>query len=113
MDQTMGDCSIIINLDNDQGGNFATSEQLTSHDDPIFVKHGVLHYAVSNMPGAVPRTATIGLTNATVPYILQIANKGYAKAVSENEALLKGVNTLAGKVTNQGVASALGHDYID
>src|SRR5690625_555416 len=113
MVKSMGEGSVIVDVSIDQGGNFATSDRVTTHDDPIFVKHGVLHYAVSNMPGAVPRTATIGLTNATVPYILQIANKGYAKAVSENEALLKGVNTLAGKVTNQGVASALGHDYID
>lgn len=113
MVQTMAEGSVIVDVSIDQGGNFATSDRVTTHDNPIFIKHGVLHYTVPNMPGAVPRTATIGLTNATVPYILQIANKGYAKAVEENEALLKGINTLAGKVTNQGVASALGYDYIE
>lgn len=113
MVKTMSEGSVIVDVAIDQGGNFETSDRVTTHDEPIFVKHGVLHYAVANMPGAVPRTATIGLTNATVPYALQIANKGYEKAVLENEALLKGINVLNGKVTNQGVASALGYDFIE
>src|SRR5690625_6551892 len=113
MVQSMEEGSVIIDVAIDQGGNFATSTKITSHSEPTFVKHGVLPYTVPNMPGAVPRTTPTGLTNATVPYILQIANKGYEKAVSENAALLLGINTLAGKVTNQGVASALGYDYID
>jgi len=111
MVQSMGDGSVIVDVAIDQGGNFATSEQLTSHDDPIFVKHGVLHYAVPNMPGAVPRTSTTGLTNATVPYILEIANKGFEQAIKDNEALRKGVNTLEGKVTNEGVANAFTYNY--
>src|SRR5699024_10972111 len=113
MVQSMGEGSVIVDVAIDQGGNFATSERTTTHDEPIFVKHGVLHYAVPNMPGAVPQTATIGLTNATVPYILQIANKGYKKAALENEVLLKGINTVQGKVTNEGVASALNYDFVD
>lgn len=111
MVKSMDDGSVIVDVAIDQGGNFETSDRVTTHDDPIHVKHGVLHYSVSNMPGAVPRTSTIGLTNTTVPYALQIANKGYKKAAMENEALAKGFNLLDGKVTNQGVASSLNYDY--
>ncbi|HLQ83600.1 MAG TPA: alanine dehydrogenase [Pseudogracilibacillus sp.] len=111
MVKSMDDGSVIVDVAIDQGGNFETSDRVTTHDDPIHVKHGVLHYSVSNMPGAVPRTSTIGLTNTTVPYALQIANKGYKKAALENEALAKGFNLLDGKVTNQGVASSLDYDY--
>lgn len=111
MVKSMDDGSVIVDVAIDQGGNFETSDRVTTHDDPIHVKHGVLHYSVSNMPGAVPRTSTIGLTNTTVPYALQIANKGYKKAALENEALAKGFNLLDGKVTNQGVASSLNYDY--
>lgn len=111
MVKSMDDGSVIVDVAIDQGGNFETSDRVTTHDDPIHVKHGVLHYSVSNMPGAVPRTSTIGLTNTTVPYALQIANKGYKKAALENDALAKGFNLLDGKVTNQGVASSLDYDY--
>lgn len=111
MVKSMDDGSVIVDVAIDQGGNFETSDRVTTHDDPIHVKHGVLHYSVSNMPGAVPRTSTIGLTNTTVPYALQIANKGYKKAALENEALAKGVNLLDGKVTNEGVASSLDYEY--
>lgn len=113
MVQSMEDGSVIVDVAIDQGGNFATSVRTTTHDEPTFVKHGVVHYTVPNMPGAVPQTSTTGLTNATVPYALQIANKGVEKAIKENEALLKGVNIIGGKVTNQGVASALGYDYVE
>lgn len=113
MVQSMEDGSVIVDVAIDQGGNFATSDRTTTHDEPTFVKHGVVHYTVPNMPGAVPQTSTTGLTNATVPYALQIANKGVEKAIKENEALLKGVNIIGGKVTNQGVASALGYDYVE
>src|SRR5699024_12529525 len=95
----------------DQGGNFETSDRVTTHDDPTHVKHGVIHYSVSNVPGAVPRTSTVGLTNATIPYALQIANKGYQKAAIENEALAKGDNIVDGKVTDKGVASTLDYEY--
>ena len=111
MVKSMGDGSVIVDVAIDQGGNFATSDRTTSHDDPIFVKHGVSHYTVPNMPGAVPRTSTTGLTNATVPYILQIANKGYEQAIKDNEALKRGVNTMRGHVTNEGVASAFGYTH--
>jgi len=113
MVKTMEEGSVIIDVAIDQGGNFETSDRVTTHDDPVFVKHGVLHYSVANMPGAVPQTSTTGLTNATIPYALQLANKGHEKAVKENEALLKGINTIGGKVTNRGVASALGYDYVE
>lgn len=111
MVKSMGEGSVIVDVAIDQGGNFETSDRITSHDDPIFVQHDVLHYTVPNMPGAVPRTSTTGLTNATVPYILDIANKGYEQAVKDNEALRKGVNITQGKVTNQGVASAFDYEY--
>ena len=71
----------------DQGGIIETVDKITTHDDPTYTKHGVVHYAVANMPGAVPRTSTIGLTNVTMPYALQIANKGVEQAVAENQAL--------------------------
>src|SRR5690625_3893023 len=97
MVKTMAKGSVIVDVAIDQGGNFETSDRVTTHDDPTHVKHGVIHYSVSNMPGAVPRTSTVGLTNATIPYALQIANKGYQKAALENEALAKGVNIENGK----------------
>lgn len=111
MVKSMAPGSVIVDVAIDQGGNFETSDRVTTHDDPIHVKHGVSHYSVSNMPGAVPRTSTIGLTNATVPYALQIANKGYKQAAKDNSAILKGINTHDGKVTNEGVAHSLGYEF--
>lgn len=105
--------SVIVDVAIDQGGIFETVDRITTHDNPTYEKYGVLHYAVANMPGAVPRTSTIGLTNVTVPYALQIANKGYAKACLDNEALLKGINTLDGFVTYKAVAEAHQLDYMD
>lgn len=105
--------SVIVDVAIDQGGNFETSDRVTTHDDPTYVKHGVVHYTVANMPGAVPQTATVGLNNATLPYIQQVANKGYKQAVLDNEALRKGVNTLDGFVTNKGVAEATDQKYED
>ncbi|WP_067727532.1 alanine dehydrogenase [Oceanobacillus damuensis] len=109
----MAEGSVIVDVAIDQGGNFETSDRITTHDNPTFVKHGVLHYTVANMPGAVPRTSTIGLTNVTVPYALQLANKGYRQAALDNAALLKGINTLNGYVTYQAVAEAHGLEYED
>jgi len=106
MVKEMSEGSVVVDVAIDQGGNFETSDRITSHDDPTFVKHGIVHFTVANIPGAVPRTATIGLTNVTVPYALQIANKGYRKACLDNPALLKGLNALDGKVTFQGVAES-------
>lgn len=103
--------SVLVDIAIDQGGSFETTDRITTHDNPTYIKHGILHYAVANMPGAVPRTSTIALTNVTVPYALQIANKGYKKACLENETLLKGVNTYLGNVTYDAVAEAQGIAY--
>lgn len=101
--------SVIVDVAIDQGGIFETGDRVTTHDDPVYVKHDVLHYAVSNIPGNVPRTATIGLTNATIPYTLQIANKGYKQACLEDPALLKGLNIVDGYITSQGVGESYEH----
>nr|WP_220127129.1 alanine dehydrogenase [Halobacillus locisalis] len=111
--KSMKEGSVIVDVAIDQGGIFETTDRITTHDNPTYEKHGVLHYAVANMPGAVPRTSTIGLTNVTVPYALQLANKGYVKACQDNEALLKGMNTLEGYVTYQAVAEGQGLEYAD
>ncbi len=113
MVQEMMDGSVIVDVAIDQGGIFETTDRITTHDNPTYEKHGVLHYAVANMPGAVPRTSTIGLTNVTVPYALKLAKKGYMKACQDDEALLKGINTLNGYVTYQAVAEAHGLEYCD
>lgn len=111
MVKAMSEGSVIVDVAIDQGGIFETSDRITTHDNPTYTKHGVLHYSVANMPGGVPRTSTIGLTNVTVPYALQIANKGYRDACLGNTALLKGLNTLDGYVTYQAVAAAHGLEY--
>lgn len=104
--------SVIVDIAIDQGGSTEiTANNPTSHDKPTFEKYGVLHYAVPNIPGAVPRTSTLALTNVTVPYALQIANKGYKQACLENEALKKGINTLKGYVVYKAVAEAQQRDY--
>ncbi|WP_433743655.1 alanine dehydrogenase [Falsibacillus pallidus] len=113
MIKSMTDGSVVVDIAIDQGGIFETTDRITTHDDPTYSKHGVVHYAVANMPGAVPRTSTMALTNVTVPYAVQIANKGYEKACLDNEALLKGINTLDGYVTFKAVAEAHGVDYSD
>ncbi len=93
-----------------RGGIFETARP-TTHEDPIYVEEGVIHYCVTNMPGAVPRTSTIALTNATLPYALEIANCGFTGAIESDSALAKGVNVYAGAVTNKGVAEAHGLEY--
>ena len=108
MVKQMKERSVIVDVAIDQGGIFETSDRITSHDDPIYMKHGVVHYSVANMPGAVPKTASMGLTNVTLPYALQIANKGIVKASRENEAIYKGINVARGYVTYQAVADAHG-----
>lgn len=113
MIKSMSPGSVVVDIAIDQGGIFETTDRITTHDNPTYIKHGVVHYAVANMPGAVPRTSTIALTNVTVPYAVQIANKGYKKACLDNEALLKGINTLNGVVTYQEVAKSLKLDYHD
>lgn len=110
MVRSMKPGSVIVDVAIDQGGCFETSRP-TTHTDPIYVEEGVIHYCVTNMPGAVPRTSTYALTNATLPYVLQLANQGFIEAVKSNAALAKGVNVYQGHVTCEGVAKAHGFDY--
>jgi alanine dehydrogenase len=112
MVKTMKPGSVIVDVAIDQGGIVETCDHVTTHDNPTFEKHGVIHYSVANMPGAVPRTSTIALTNVTVPYALQIANKGVYKAILENAALKLGVNVANGEITYEAVAKDLGYDYV-
>ncbi len=95
--------SAIVDISVDQGGCFETTRP-TTHEDPTYIEEGIVHYCVANIPGAYPRTSTLALTNATFPYVLQIADKGYGKALEENEALRKGLNVIDGSVVCQGVA---------
>jgi alanine dehydrogenase len=110
MVRSMKPGSVIVDIDIDQGGIFETARP-TTHEDPVYVEEGVIHYCVTNMPGAVPRTSTIALTNATLPYALDLANLGFVQAIKRDAALAKGVNVYAGYVTNQGVAKAHGLMY--
>jgi alanine dehydrogenase len=102
--------SVIVDVAIDQGGCVETIHA-TTHENPTYVVDGVIHYGVANMPGGVPRTSTLALTNATLPYALQLANKGWKKALKDNPALLKGLNVTDGKVTYAGVAEAFGMKY--
>jgi alanine dehydrogenase len=111
MIQSMQPGSVVVDIAIDQGGIFETSDRVTTHDDPIYVKHGVVHYAVANMPGAVPRTSTIALTNNTVPYALEIANKGFIRACTQNPALQLGLNTIDGELVYEAVADAQALTY--
>ena len=113
MVKSMKTGSVLIDVAIDQGGIISTIDRITTHEDPYFIKHGVVHYSVANMPGAVPRTSTFALTNATMPYALRIANKGAEQAMKEDPALLKGLNVYKGQVTFQAVADALGKEYVD
>jgi alanine dehydrogenase len=97
---------VIVDVSIDQGGCVATSRP-TSHSNPVFVVHGVTHYCVTNMPGAYPRTSTVALTDATLPYALRLADAGLA-AVADDAGFAKGVNTHRGRITYRAVAEALG-----
>lgn len=110
MVKTMPKGSVIVDVAIDQGGSVETIDRVTTHDNPVFEKHGVLHYSVANIPGAVARSSTFALTNATLPYVLKLANKGL-DAVKESPALQKGVNVIDGKITYKSVADSLGLDY--
>ncbi len=103
--------SVIVDVAIDQGGCFETSKA-TTHTDPVFEIDGVIHYCVANMPGAVPVTSTMALTNATLPYALQIAGKGWKQAAIENHGIKTGLNIIDGKVTYKGVADAFAIDYV-
>lgn len=102
--------SVIVDVAIDQGGCFETSRP-TTHSEPTYVIDGVVHYAVANIPGAVPRTSTLALTNATLPYAIRLANKGWRQACREDAALAQGVNMVDGKVTFPAVAEAWGLEY--
>lgn len=104
--------SVIIDVAIDQGGIFETIDRVTLHSDPTYVKHGIVHYAVANMPGAVPRTSTMALVNATIPYALEIANKGVHAALADSSALRKGTNVAGGAITHPSVARDLNYSYV-
>lgn len=104
--------SVIVDVAIDQGGCIETIDRATTHDDPVYEKYGVLHYAVANIPGAVPRTSTYALTNVTLPYALEIAQKGYRRAARENKALARGINVLNGHVVYEAVAEAHNLPYV-
>jgi len=109
---TMKPGSVLVDVAIDQGGCFETSKA-TTHDDPIYEVDGIMHYCVANMPGAVARTSTIGLGNATMPFMIALANKGWKQACADDVHLMNGLNTHAGKITYEAVGKALGMDYID
>jgi alanine dehydrogenase len=109
--KTMKPGSVLVDVAIDQGGCFETSKA-TTHSNPIYTVEGVVHYCVANMPGAVPRTSTMALTNATLPYALDIANKGWKKAMSENNEIKLGANVINGKVTYKAVADAFDLEYV-
>ena len=106
MVRSMRPGSVLVDIAIDQGGCFETSRP-TSHADPVYVDHGVVHYAVTNMPGAVPRTATLALTNATLPHVLSLARFGWRQAVQRDPHLRNGVNVSAGEIRHRAVAEAL------
>ena len=105
--------SVIVDVAVDQGGVVATADRVTTHDEPVYEKHGVLHYAVANIPGAVARTSTLALTNVTLPYIEALADKGFEQAIADDLGLQQGVTTYKGYITNRPVAEGLKRDYTD
>lgn len=110
--ELMKDGAVIVDVAVDQGGCIETARP-TTHEDPVYVIDGVVHYCVANMPGAVPRTSTIALTNATLPYVRKIAGKGWRAACRESEPIKRGLNVVDGKVTHPGVAEAFELEYCD
>jgi len=114
MVKSMEPGSVIVDIAIDQGGSIETiGGKVTTHADPVFEKHGITHYSVANMPGAVPQTSTYALTNVTLPYAVQIANKGYKQACLDDPGLLLGINTLEGHCTYKAVADDQGLSYVD
>ena len=103
--------SVIVDVAIDQGGCVETIHA-TTHENPVYTVDGVIHYGVANMPGGVPRTSTLALTNATFPYALKLANKGWKQALKDDHALLQGLNVVDGQVTYAGVAEAFGMKYV-
>jgi alanine dehydrogenase len=103
--------AVLVDVAIDQGGCFETS-RATTHQDPIYNEEGIVHYCVANMPGGVARTSTFALTNATLPFILNLANKGYKKALADDAHLLNGLNVHRGDITFEAVANNLGYNYV-
>ena len=110
--KTMKKGSVLVDVSIDQGGCFETSRE-TTHADPTYTADGIVHYAVSNMPGALPRTSTLALNNATLPYAVEIANKGWKKAMQENPEIKRGANVISGHVTYKGVADTFGFEHVN
>ena len=104
--------TVLVDVAVDQGGCIETCRP-TTHDDPTFIIDDVLHYCVANMPGAVPHTSTVALTNATLPYTIELANKGWARACKENKDLEKGLNIVKGDIVYKAVANAFGLPYVN
>jgi len=108
--KTMKQGAVLVDVAIDQGGCFETSRP-TTHGAPTYLVDGILHYCVANMPGAVPLTSTMALTNATLPFALAIADKGWKQLALEDEGVREGINIAYGKVTYKGVAEAFGLEY--
>lgn len=104
--------AVIVDIAIDQGGCFETSRP-TRHSNPVYIVDDIVHYCVNNMPGAVPKTSTYALTNATFPYVLELANNGWAKAASENSDILSGLNLVKGKITCKGIAEAFRLKFVE
>ena len=113
MVQRMKAGAVVVDVAIDQGGCIETCDHVTTHADPVYERHGVLHYAVANMPGAVPRTSTYALTGVTLPYALALANKGWRQALQDDPALAKGANVVDGQVVYAAVARAHGLPYAE
>jgi len=111
MVRSMKKGAVIVDVAVDQGGCIETTRE-TTHDNPVYVEHDVVHYAVGNMPGAVPHTSTYALTNATLPFQIEVASRGVRAATEHNPALAHGVNTVAGAITHPAVAESLGKAHI-
>ena len=103
--------TVLVDVAVDQGGCIETCKP-TTHEDPTYIIDDIVHYCVANMPGAVPYTSTIALTNATLPYVIDLANNGWKEACSKRKDLLKGLNVVQGKVVYEGVAEAFNLPYV-
>jgi alanine dehydrogenase len=112
MVKSMKPGAVIVDVAVDQGGCIETIHE-TTHKEPVYEQHGVLHYAVGNMPGAVPHTSTYALTNATLPYLIDVAKYGTRVAAQRDSALKLGINTVDGQITNDAAAKALGLEAVD
>jgi len=102
----------VVDVAIDQGGCFETSRP-TTHDEPTYVVDGVIHYCVANMPGGVPRTSAQALNNATLPFVLALADKGWRRALADDPHLRNGLNVHAGRITHPAVAEALAQDFVE